>query len=106
MFSISNVDDWRCDQYRWKNRGVHNLPSNKPRVKKMYFIIDTAEGPSASFKRHAYQLIIHSTEVTYIGNKSTAVNFPHHSSLNADRVYIRTRPSYRKELVRTQTPTK
>ena len=84
------VDDWRCDQYRWINRGVHKLPSNSPEVKKMYFIIDTPRGPSTLFKRHAYQLIGNAkvTLVHYLGDESIATNFPHHGSVEADKIFV------------------
>ena len=51
--SIIFLDDWRSDQYRWSNQGVHLLPKKKPKVKKSYFQIDTPEGPTDTFIKHA-----------------------------------------------------
>lgn len=112
MHTLScTIDDWRCDQYRWINRGVHKLPSNSPLVKKFYFIIDTPQGPSTLFKRHAYQLIgkAEVTLVHYIGDESIGTNFPHRGSVEADKTFIRTLPSYLnkcKDLIKTQKPSK
>ena len=50
-------DDWKCDQYRWKNQGVTKLPRRNPVILKTYFVADTTNGINKSFKRNAYQLI-------------------------------------------------
>ena len=48
------LEDWRCDQYHWSNQGVRWLPRKDPRVKKSYFHVDTPNGPSREFVKHAY----------------------------------------------------
>ena len=52
------LEDWRCDQYHWSNQGVRWLPRKDPRVKKSYFHVDTPNGPSREFVKHAYQLLL------------------------------------------------
>ena len=32
------VDDWRCDQYKWRQNGHKAIPSKGPKFKKYYFI--------------------------------------------------------------------
>ena len=46
-----------CDQYRWSNQGVRWLPKNDPRIRKSYFQVDTPNGPSGEFVKHAYELL-------------------------------------------------
>ena len=55
------LEDWRCDQYHWSNQGVRWLPRKDPRVKKSYFHVDTPNGPSREFVKHAYQLLPHNS---------------------------------------------
>ena len=98
LFHIT--DDWRCDQYRWINQGVHNLPKRDPTVQKSYFQISTPHGPSQDFVRHSYELIPsnHFTLIQYLGDDSTASNFPHGNTKNHTRHHVRTCPSVLKEL--------
>ena len=88
-------NDWRCDQYRWSNEGVHKLPRNNPRVKKWYFYIDTPEGRNKGFQKHAYQLLAkpETTLVHYIGDHKLAVAFPHGNAHKQAKEYTRTMPS-------------
>ena len=95
MHGMIFTDDWRCDQYRWVNQGVKHLPKKMPRVKKSYFYIDSVHGPSADFRRHAYELdppnnlvLIH-----YLGDEGAAVDFPHGNQQNESRNFVRTCPS-------------
>ena len=80
------LDDWRSDQYRWSNQGVHLLPKKNPTVRKSYFQIDTPEGPTDKFIKHAYQLVNatgFSKDVVwihYLGDDSYAIDFPHGNS--------------------------
>ena len=94
------TDDWRCDQYRWINQGVHNLPKKDPIVQKSYFQISTPHGPSRDFLRHSYQLIPsnHFTLIQYLGDDRTASNIPHGNAMNHTRHHVRTCPSVLKEL--------
>ena len=98
------LDDWRSDQYRWSNQGVHLLPKN-PTVRKSYFQIDTPEGPTDKFIKHAYQLVNatgfskDAVLIHYLGDDSYAVDFPHgNSSGEAQRPHSRTCPSVMKSL--------
>ena len=56
IFFSCTADDWRCDQYRWVHNGVTRLPRKHPVVRKFYFSIDTPEGSTNDFTRHAYML--------------------------------------------------
>ena len=94
MHVMISTDDWRCDQYRWINQGVKHLPKKMPRVKKSYFYIDSVNGPSLDFRRHAYELdppnnlvLIH-----YLGDENAAVDFPDGSQQNENRNYVQTCP--------------
>ncbi len=57
LYNFFSSDDWRCDQYRWRNQGVTKLPRGDPVIRKMYFVADTNNGISKDFQRNAYQLI-------------------------------------------------
>ena len=56
-----------------------SLPRKRSKIKKMYFNIDTPNGPSGCFKKHAYQLIDNKevTLIHYIGDETVAVDFSH-----------------------------
>ena len=75
------TDDWRCDQYRWINHGVRQLPKKEPRIKKSYFQLSTPRGASAEFSRHAYQLLPPTNNnavlIHYLGNEKAATPYPH-----------------------------
>ena len=96
-----NIDDWRCDQYRWRCEGVHKLPKRNPRLKKMYFNIETPNGPSKKFQRQAYQLVDQTkyTLVHYLGDSGVFEGLPHRGMKEGEgREHLRTLPSYMEEL--------
>ena len=69
---------WCCDKYWWHNQGVRRLPKKAPRIKKSYFQLDTPKGASASFTKHAYQLMDPTiTLIQYLGDEKVAVEFAH-----------------------------
>jgi len=39
-----NINDWKCDQYRWLQNGCKKFPESHPFVEKRYFVADTPEG--------------------------------------------------------------
>lgn len=67
-------------------------------LKKSYFVLDTPNGPSKSFQRHAYQLIDSKavTLIHYIGNEECVSKFPHRNA-NTSTPFVRTCPSYLKK---------
>ena len=77
---------WHCDQYRWANQGVCQLPKREPQVKKSYFHIETPKGPSSNFMKDAYQLVAPSNTSTvlihYIGDEKEVVDFSHGNASN------------------------
>ena len=89
------TDDWKCDQYRWVNQGVTKLPHKDPIIRKLYFSLDTPNGPCSEFKRYGYQLICDQsfTLIHYLGDESVANDFPHGNSMK-EGAFIRTCPSY------------
>ena len=100
------VENWRCDQYRWVNEGVHLLPRKSPELRKHYFLIDGPDGASTRFRKCAYQLISNQnvTLIHYMGDEKAAVDFSHRGAKSSDRCFIRTLPSYIhscKELVKS-----
>ena len=76
------LEDWRCDQHRWINQGVKMLPKSNPRLRKSYFVVDTLNGPSKDFGKHAYQLISSKTFtlIHYLGNETVAIPFCHRNA--------------------------
>ena len=94
--TIISLVDWHSDQYRWSNQGVHLLPKKNPNIKKSYFQIDTTEGPTNKFIKHAYQLI-NSTRnavlIHHLGEDGYATDFPHGNSRGeSQRPHSRTCP--------------
>ena len=93
------IEDWRNDQYRWENRGVHNIPKKSPTLRKSYFEIDTPNGCLSTFKKHAYQLLPAAdasnpvTLIQYFGNENVAVEFSHGNSKDKESNFVRTMPS-------------
>ena len=72
-------------------------------MKKSYFQINTPNGPSSAFMRHAYQLLTPSSSKgspnTLTGDESAAVNFNHGNSVkHLTRPHIRTCPSVLRSL--------
>ena len=53
------------------------LPKSNPRLRKSYFVVDTPNGPSKDFGKHAYQLISSKTFtlIHYLGNETVAIPF-------------------------------
>ena len=103
MLIIFVTDDWRCDQNRWVNQGVRRLPRKKPHIKKMYFQLNTQDGVTADFVKHAYELLPPSNSTTvlihYLGDEKAAVPYEHGNyKRNDGRVHIRTCPSVLKSL--------
>ena len=108
--SIIFIDDWRCDQYRWCNKGVKKLPKHDPKIKKSYFQIDTPDnGASHEFMKHAYQLLSPATDkgnavlIHYLGNEAAARDFPHGNNSQSKRAHVRTCPSVIEKLKKSCT---
>ena len=89
------VEDWRCDQYRWFNNGVKELPKSHPTIKKTYFICDTPDGTCSAFKKYSYELLLPNgyTLIHYIGDERVANDFSHGNSKSSNRKFVRTCPS-------------
>ena len=88
------LEDWRCDQYRWSKQGVRRLPRKDPHVKKSYFHVDTPNGSSREFVKHAYQLLPPNSGnvvlLHYMGDERAAVPFTHENAKGLERAHIRT----------------
>jgi len=54
-------DDWRADQYKWRNNDVKLYPSKNPIVRKTVFICQVANGATDEFKRISYEVVDEST---------------------------------------------
>ena len=96
--SLTLTEDWRCDQYRWSNQSVRRLPKKDPRIKESYFQVDTPNGPSGEFVKHAYELLPPNSNnvvlVHYMGDEKAAVSFAHGNAKGLERTrHIRTCPS-------------
>ena len=82
------------------------ISQERPTIGKKIFLIQTPNGPSTSFIKHAYELLTPSDSqavlIHYIGDEKKASYFPYGnaSSENA-RLYIRTGPSFLKSLETT-----
>lgn len=87
------------------------MPKTQPQVKKSYFHLETPNGITTQFTKHAYKLITSSNNavlIHYLGDESCATDFPHGNSANSSRAYIRTCPSVIKSLQQSckyETPT-
>lgn len=96
VITFAHAEDWRADQYRWINQAVTLLPRKQPRLRKLYFSLDTPKGVSKEFQRHAYQLVGRKdlTVVHYLGDENAAVDFCHRGAKKqVHQPYKRTCPS-------------
>ena len=100
------IDDWKCDQFRWFQNAMKDIPASNPLYKKRYYLNVTPEGKSSKFVRHSYVpldkkenfVLIH-----YMGDSSTAVQFSHGNCKNKDtKPYIRTCPSVLNAMKKTK----
>ena len=99
------VEDWRCDQYRWYQNGRKKLPRKDPIVQKTYFVSVTPNGNNTDFKRNTYSLLGgHTTLVHYLGDHTSATDFPHGNASNRDQVHVRTCPSVLRNLPVNDAP--
>ena len=98
-----HTDDWRCDQYRWFQNGRKKIPKNDPVLVKTYFVCVNTNG---KFKRHAYSQIgdAHKTLIHYLGDHTTAIDFPHGNSKQNERVHVRTCPSVLRSITNVDAP--
>lgn len=71
-------------------------------MKKIYFVLDTENGPSDGFKKQVYQLIDSQqyTLIQYIGDQSLISHFPHRNATNSNRNFARTCPSTMKKIAK------
>ena len=91
------ADDWKCDQYRWFQNAIKEIPANDPIFKKRYYLNVTPDGKSSKFIRHSYSPLNEKENyvlIHYIGDHTTAVQFPHgNSKKKQEKPFIRTCPS-------------
>lgn len=90
-----DIDDWRADGYRWFQNGTKLVPRREPKVRKIYFVSLTQDGQNKEFVRHAFYLVDGDQKnvlVHYIGDESTASEFPHGNAKTRHNFY-RTCPS-------------
>ena len=90
----------QANQIRWINNGVTSLPKKCPVVKKIYFILDTQNGPPEKFKKQVYQMRDNQnyTIVHYIGDHSLIKQFPHRNTTTCNKSFVRTCPSTMKKI--------
>ena len=72
------------------------LPRKDPCLKKHYFYVDTPQGISKDFQRHAYQLLEEKTItlIHYVGDNEVAVDFCHRGAkIHSTTAFVRTLPS-------------
>ena len=91
------IHDWKCDQYRWFQNAIKDIPANDPVIKKRYYFNVTPDGKSSEFVRHSYTplnkkenyVLIHC-----IKDHARAVQFPHgNCKTKQQKPFIRTCPS-------------
>ena len=92
---LFGVDDWKADQYRWRNYGVKLFPGKSSLVNKTVFHVQTREGVRPEFRRISYQYLSEPSKVViqYVGDSAVAEAFPHGNSNDASRAYVRSCPS-------------
>lgn len=91
-------DDWKCDDYAWRNSGTRYIPSRNPVMRKnFYFIreVDSKTRGCKDFKKCAYYLLDKPNIILvhYIGDESTYVPRAHGNRKKGNDVYVRTCPS-------------
>jgi len=89
------LDDWRCDQCRWRQNG------HKEIVNKYYFIAATTNGTSKDFQKIVFYLPENPDLylIQYIGNEIVAADYPHgNAPTETTRPHIWTCPSVSKQI--------
>ena len=88
---VFHVDDWKCDQYQWRNSGRKKLQTSPVIVKTYYVFVHNDGRDDPAFKRCAFRLQNSGNRVVihYKGDESVAVDSKSHR---------RTCPSVLKEL--------
>ena len=87
--------DWRIDGYRWFQNGSKPIPSNDPKIRKIYFVCMLPSGKNNGFRRFAYfefgvqtnLILLH-----YVGDHQIALEYPRGNSRHS-QPYYRTCPS-------------
>ena len=93
--NFNTVDDWKADQYRWRNFSVKLYPAKSSLVNKTVFHVQTKKAVRAEFRRICYQYLTEPSKVViqYIGDNTVAEAFPHGNSNDTGKMYIRSCPS-------------
>jgi hypothetical protein len=89
------ADDWKADQYRWRNYGVKLYPAKNAICRKTNYKLQLRDTVSSEFTRISYEFLSEPYRVViqYIGNSDIAVSFPHGNSKKDVPVpHIRTCP--------------
>ena len=88
---VFHVDDWKCDQYQWRNYGRKKLQTSPVIVKTYYVFVHNDGRDDPAFKRCAFRLQNSGNRVVihYKGDESVAVD---------SKSQWRTCPSVLKEL--------
>ena len=99
MFDTEQIgDDWKCDDYVWRNCGTAFVPSKAPTMKKTFFSIrtpKTGDKGSMEFQKVAYRLLERPNIVMvyYMGDESVFVPMRHGNRKRGDVEHKRTCPS-------------
>ena len=75
--------DWHIDGYHWFQNGSKLIPSNDPKIHKIYFVCMSPSGKNNRFRRFAYfefgvqtnLILLH-----YVGDHQIALEYPHGNS--------------------------
>ena len=95
------IEDWRCDQHRWRQYGHKDIPLKNSKVKKYYFSSTTATGARTNFKKTVVYLPDNLDRylIQYTGDDTDVEDYPHGNAIDsATRNYIRTCPSVLQEI--------
>ena len=90
VICVINIDDWKCDQLRWRNYGCKKLKTSPTVVKTYYVFVNPDKSNEPLFKKYTYHLLNSDDHLTVFHYKGD------HTVTNATRTqrpYYRTCPS-------------
>lgn len=103
-------DDWKCDNYVWRNSGTNFQPKKNPKVRKVFYSIRLNEkkrGGSKVFQKTVYTLIERPNiiMVHYSGDESVYRPLMHGNRKHGYSEYTRTCPSVMASIKKALTET-
>ena len=94
---VNTIDDWKCDQLRWRNYGCKKLKTSPTVVKTYYVFVNPDKSDEPHFKRYTYHFLNsddHLMVIHYKGDHTVTKKY----NATTQRPYFRICPSVLRDL--------